>query len=91
MNKRLDPRPSSPPPPSLESLREPLARGLDRIARDNVERAASLVRSPGSWLAKVPRLLGRVTAATAASLGAERLRAGAVRHPAGPGGKTPPG
>ena len=90
MNKRLDPRPSSPPPPSLESLREPLARGLDRVARDNVERAASLLRSPGSWLARAPLAVLCVAVSAAASLEAERLRAGSARHPAAPDGKTPP-
>jgi hypothetical protein len=88
MSKRLDPRPSS--PPSLESLREPLARGLDRIAWDYQKLAASLVRSPGSWLARAPLAVLCVAVSAAASFQAERIRAGAVAHPAHPAGKTPP-
>lgn len=87
MAQRILPRPS---PPSLESLREPLARVFDRIARDNVESAASLLRSPGSWLARAPLAVLCVAVSAAASLEAEHIRAGAVAHPAQPDGKPPP-
>lgn len=77
----------TPTPPVPESLRELLAGMFDRIARDNAERAASLVFSPAppgsSRLVRGGLAFGCALLSGAASLEAERVRGGA----AAPSGK----
>lgn len=94
-SKRPKKSPSAPRPPTSHSalLRELLAGMFDRIARDNAERAASLLApaAPGSSrLARVPLAVLCTALSGAAGLEAQRIRAGATGHPAAPGGRTPP-
>ncbi len=71
----------TPTPPVPESLRELLAGMFDGIARDNKDRAASLLSAaapPGSRLVRGALALGFATLSGAFRQQAQRIRAGAA-------------